>query len=92
MANDEHITWLLEGVESWNDRLVHCCSAPWPNIPPPLTFSRGCLRRRVPDETVLRRRVHALQEERNTDRASIDWRFSIQDARTKLHRLYPSNN
>ena len=55
-------------------------------------FSRGCLRRRVPDETVLRRRVHALQEERNTDRASIDWRFSIQDARTKLHRLYPSNN
>ena len=55
-------------------------------------FSRGCLRRRVPDETVLRRRVHALQEERNTDRASIDWRFSIQDARTKLHRLYPANN
>ena len=55
-------------------------------------FSRGCLRRRVPDETVLRRRVHALQEERNTDRASIDWRFSIQDARSKLHRLYPSNN
>ena len=41
---------------------------------------------------VLRRRVHALQEERNTDRASIDWRFSIQDARAKLRRLYPSNN
>ena len=55
-------------------------------------FSRSCLRQRVPDETDLRRHVHALEEERNLARASIDWRFSIQDARARLHRLYPSRN
>ena len=55
-------------------------------------FSRSCLRQRVPDETDLRRHVHALEEERNKARASIDWRFSIQDARDRLHRLYPSRN
>ena len=55
-------------------------------------FSRSCLRQRVPDETALKRHVHALQQERNVARASIDWRFSIQDARHKLHRLYPSRN
>ena len=55
-------------------------------------FSRSCLRQRVPDETDLRRHVHALEEERNKARASIDWHFSIQDARDRLHRLYPSRN
>ena len=55
-------------------------------------FSRSCLRQRVPYETDLRRHVHALEEERNKARASIDWRFSIQDARDRLHRLYPSRN
>ena len=29
---------------------------------------------------------------RVTARARINWRFSIQDARTKLHRLYPINS
>ena len=53
-------------------------------------FSRSCLRQRIPDETDLRRHVQALQEERNQARASIDWRFSIWDARDRLHRLYPS--
>ena len=55
-------------------------------------FSRSCLRQRVPDETDLRRHVHALEEERNKARASIDWRFCIQDARDRLRRLYPSRN
>lgn len=55
-------------------------------------FSRRCLRRRIPDEIALRRNVQALQDERNVARASIDWRFTIQDARAKLHRLYPSIN
>ena len=55
-------------------------------------LSRSCLRQRVPDETDLRRHVHALEEERNKARASIDWRFCIQDARDRLHRLYPSRN
>ena len=54
-------------------------------------FSRSCLRQRLPDEESLRREVHALELERNEAQARINWRFSIQDARTKLHRLYPIN-
>ena len=52
-------------------------------------FSRNCLPQRIPGEESLRREVHALERERNEAQAVINWRFSIQDARTKLHRLYP---
>ena len=52
-------------------------------------FSRNCLRQRIPGEESLRREVHALERERNEAQAVINWCFSIQDARTKLHRLYP---
>ena len=52
-------------------------------------FSRSCLRQRIPGEEALCREVHALERERNEARAVINWRFSIQDARAKLLRLYP---
>ena len=52
-------------------------------------FSRQCLNRRVGDE-VLRREVAALERERNDAGAVIDWRFSTQDARSKLQHIYPS--
>ena len=52
-------------------------------------LSRSCLRQRVPDEPALRQEVQVLVTERNVARATINWRFSIQDARTILHRLYP---
>jgi hypothetical protein len=52
-------------------------------------FERGCLKRRVPSVDALRRRVAALETERNTAHASIDWRFTTGDARVKLSRLYP---
>jgi hypothetical protein len=52
-------------------------------------FERGCLRRRVPSFEVLRRRVAALEAERNAAHATIDWRFTTTDARAKLARLYP---
>ena len=52
-------------------------------------LSRSCLRQRLPDEEALRREVLALVTERNVARASINWRFNTQDARVKLHRLYP---
>ena len=55
-------------------------------------FSRSCLRQRLPDEESLCREVRALEIERNEAQARINWRFSIQDARTKLHRLYPINS
>ena len=51
--------------------------------------SRCCLKQRVPDEPALRREVQSLVTERNVARATINWRFNTQDARTKLHRLYP---
>ncbi len=53
-------------------------------------FSRNCLGRRLPDEEALCRAVQALEMERNEAQARIDWRFGTDDARTKLHRLYPS--
>ena len=54
-------------------------------------LARSCLRRRVPDEATLRREIGALERERNAAQATINWRFTAQDARRKLHRLYPSN-
>jgi len=54
-------------------------------------LSRSCLRKRVPTEAVLCREVQALEGERNAAQAAINWRFTAQDARRKLHRLYPSN-
>ena len=52
-------------------------------------FERGCLGKRVPDVSVLQRRVARLEAERNAAHTSIDWRFSTGDARLKLARLYP---
>ena len=39
---------------------------------------------------LLKREVSALEHERNEAVAVIDWRFSTQDARTKLQHIYPS--
>ena len=55
-------------------------------------FSRGCLRKRIPDEESLCREFRALEQKRNQAQAHINWRFGIPDARTKLHRLYPINS
>ena len=52
-------------------------------------FSRQCLNRRVGDEALLRQEIAALERERNEAAAIIDWRFSTQDARSKLKHIYP---
>ena len=52
-------------------------------------LSRCCLKQRLPDEEALGREVQALVRERNAARTGINWRFKTQDARSKLHRLYP---
>ena len=52
-------------------------------------LSRCCLKQRLPDEDALGREVQALVRERNAARVGIKWRFKTQDARSKLHRLYP---
>lgn len=51
-------------------------------------LSRQCLNRRIPDQDALRREIIAWQEQRNAEHATAQWRFSIDTARTKLHRLY----
>ena len=51
---------------------------------------RQCLKRRIPDIETLGREVSAWCEARNRSKASVDWRFTAEDARTKLRKLYPS--
>ncbi len=53
-------------------------------------LARQCLDRRVPDEETLKAEVAAWQDRRNGNEAAIDWRFTTEDARIKLKRLYPS--
>jgi hypothetical protein len=55
-------------------------------------FSRQCLARRIGDEETLKRETRKLEEERNAACAKIEWRFTTEDARRKLHRLYPSTS
>jgi transposase len=53
-------------------------------------LSRQCLNRRVPDFESLQAEAHAWQQRRDEKGVRIDWRFSTDDARIKLKRLYPS--
>lgn len=55
-------------------------------------LARQCLDRRIPDFETLEQEVTAWQNQRNQEETWIDWRFTTQDARIKLHRLYPSIN
>jgi hypothetical protein len=55
-------------------------------------FSRQCLDRRIPDEETLKREIKKLEEARNVACAKIEWRFTTEAARRKLHRLYPSTS
>jgi hypothetical protein len=52
--------------------------------------NRQCLARRIPDETTLIRELQAYEEQRNAAKAKITWRFTSEQARVKLQRLYPS--
>ena len=52
-------------------------------------LSDQCLDRRLPDLATVAAEVAAWEAERNAAHATIDWRFTTEDARTKLHRLYP---
>ena len=52
-------------------------------------LSRACLKGRNPDADALQRQITAYETERNAAGVTINWRFSTQDARSTLHRLYP---
>jgi hypothetical protein len=52
---------------------------------------RQCLgKRRLPEEGTLRREVKAWATQRNRQGTSADWRFTTEEARTKLRSLYPA--
>ncbi len=55
-------------------------------------FARQCWDRRIGDETTLKSETMKLEEARNATGAKIEWRFTTEDARRKLHRLYPSTS
>ena len=48
-----------------------------------------CIDRRIGSRETLEREVTAWEIERNERKATIDWRFTIPNARDKLKRLYP---
>jgi hypothetical protein len=51
---------------------------------------RQCLKARIPDQPTLIEQVSAWENRRNTTQATVHWRFTTEDARIKLHKLYPS--
>lgn len=53
-------------------------------------LARQCLDRRIPDKQTLMTEIAAWERQRNHKANTVEWRFSTQDARIKLKRLYPS--
>jgi len=53
-------------------------------------LTRQCVDRRIADTEQLTREVAAWEEERNAAGTTVDWRFGVSEARTKLARLYPA--
>ena len=51
---------------------------------------RQCLKARIPDQTTLIKQTQAWQDDRNQQQRSVHWQFTTDDARIKLHRLYPT--
>ena len=53
-------------------------------------LNRQCLNRCIPDKITLAHETAAWATERNDKDATVTWRFTTNDARIKLKRLYPS--
>lgn len=53
-------------------------------------LTRQCLDRRLPTQAHVASEVAAWVKDRNARRATVQWRFTSAEARTKLQRLYPS--
>ena len=52
-------------------------------------LSRQCINRRIPDQEVLSKEVHAWVAQRNESAVKVRWQFTTADARIKLLSLYP---
>ena len=48
-----------------------------------------CLDRRLPDMQSVQKAATAWETDRNTKNSKITWRFTTEDARIKLRKLYP---
>lgn len=53
-------------------------------------LARQCLDRRIPDLPTLTREVAAWEMDRNAAVVGVRWQFTTEDARVKLHKLYPA--
>jgi len=53
-------------------------------------LSRQCMDRRIPDQEILKKEISAWQEKRNAIARPMEWRFTTEDARIKLKKLYPT--
>lgn len=53
-------------------------------------LSRQCLDRRIESKEILQNETTAWMNARNQKQTKMDWRFTVDDARIKLKRLYPS--
>jgi DDE superfamily endonuclease len=51
---------------------------------------RQCLNRRLKDMAEVKREVAAWLKSRNEEARIVDWRFTVNDARIKLKKLYPT--
>lgn len=52
-------------------------------------LNRQCLSTRIPNAEYLAQQVAAWERQRNARNSKVDWRFTTDDARIKLKRLYP---
>jgi len=53
-------------------------------------LARQCLDQRIEDMDRLTKQIRAWQSKRNMNTTPADWRFTTEDARIKLKRLYPN--
>ena len=52
-------------------------------------LSKQCLQARIPDLQTLKKETKAWERERNQKHRVVNWRFTTDDARIKLKKLYP---
>ncbi len=53
-------------------------------------LSRQCLDRRIPEQETMKKEVEAWANRRNSHSKPMSWRFTTEDARIKLKKLYPT--
>ena len=78
---------ILERIE-WHYTPLH---GSWLNIAELewSVLSRQCLHRRIPDAATLESEVAAWVAARNVEQVRTEWRFTKEEARTRLPWLYP---